>query len=317
MKPEMEKFEDFWETLDRLVVERELIIDRPRGALDPDQPEAHYPLDYGYLSSAYDMDGEGIDLWLGTLPEHNLDAALLVVDTYKHETGLRLMLGCTAEEKQLALDFTNQGQVRATLIERGGELAWLRQRRSVRRFQPRPLSDAALRQVLETATWAPSAHNRQPWRFVILQTPEAREKLVNAMSASFKAELTRDGLDPEQVERRVFLSRRRISNAPAAVLLCLDPSMGDSYPDPFRQQAELTMGVQGVAMAGCTLLLAAHAAGLAGVWLCAPLFTPEVVRQSLDLPEKWLPQALVLLGYPESTPEPPARQPLDEVALFL
>jgi coenzyme F420-0:L-glutamate ligase/coenzyme F420-1:gamma-L-glutamate ligase len=207
--------------------------------------------------------------------------------------------------------------MRALLIQRGGELSWLRTRRSVRKFQPRLVPDDILRRVLETAIWAPSAHNRQPWRFIVLQTTQSRQQLADAMSAAFRDELTRDGHDPEYIERRVFLSHRRITNAPAAVLLCLDPSQGDVYPDPFRQQAELTMGVQGVAMAGSTLLLAAHAAGLAGVWLCAPLFAPQAVRQSLHLPETWRPQALILLGYPESTPEPPERQPLDEVTMFL
>ena len=308
---------DFWVYLDRLVAASELVIDRPRGACHPRLPELIYPLDYGYLSGTSAMDGNGVDLWLGSLPERELDAVMLTVDLFKRDTELKLMLGCTTEEKKTALDFTSQGKMRAILIPRLGELAWLRTRRSVRKFQPRPVPEDLLRQLLETATWAPSAHNRQPWRFAVLQTPEARKILAKAMSAAFRDELTSDGLDFETVERRVFLSHQRITHAPAAVLLCLDPSQGDAYPDPFRQQAELTMGMQGVAMAGCTLLLAAHAAGLAGVWLCAPLFAPAAVRQSLGLPGAWLPQALVLLGYPEISPEPPERLPLDEVTKFL
>ena len=58
------------------------------------------------------------------------------------------------------------------------------------------------------------------------------------------------------------------------------------------------MAVQSVALACQNLLLAAHAAGLGACWMCAPLFVPALVRQVLDLPEAWQPQALLTLGYP-------------------
>ncbi len=77
------------------------------------------------------------------------------------------------------------------------------------------------------------------------------------------------------------------------------------------------MGVQGVAMAGVTLLFAAHTLGLGGVWLCAPLFTPETVRYCLNLSETWLPQGLILLGYPAENPAPRPRQLIREVSLYL
>ena len=77
------------------------------------------------------------------------------------------------------------------------------------------------------------------------------------------------------------------------------------------------MGVQSVALAGGTLLLAAHAEGLGGVWVCAPLFTPDTVRASLDLPSDWVPQGMILLGYPEKVPEPRPRRPVSEVTRFL
>jgi nitroreductase len=100
------------------------------------------------------------------------------------------------------------------------------------------------------------------------------------------------------------------------VLLCLDVFTGDAYPDTPRQAAEHLMGVQSVALAGGYLLLAAHAAGLGGVWVCAPLFAPEAARRALDLPSEWQPQALILLGYPAQTPEARPRVPLADVVTF-
>ncbi len=58
------------------------------------------------------------------------------------------------------------------------------------------------------------------------------------------------------------------------------------------------MAVQSVALACQNLLLAAHAYGLGACWMCAPLFVPHVVRQVLELPAAWQPQALITLGYP-------------------
>ena len=72
----------------------------------------------------------------------------------------------------------------------------------------------------------------------------------------------------------------------------------DSYPDELRQRNEWVMAVQSTAMAAQNLLLAAHAAGLGGCWMCAPLFCPDLVVETLELPTHWQPQALLTIGYP-------------------
>jgi coenzyme F420-0:L-glutamate ligase/coenzyme F420-1:gamma-L-glutamate ligase len=63
-------------------------------------------------------------------------------------------------------------------------------------------------------------------------------------------------------------------------------------------------------------LLAAHAEELGAVWICAPLFAQEAVREAFELPDSWEPQALVLIGYPAQLPEPRLRRPLDEVVRY-
>ena len=194
---------------------------------------------------------------------------------------------------------------------------FLRSRRSVRRFLPRPVPRGILERIQETATWAPSAHHRQHWRFAVLTTTEAKARLADEMSADFRRDLVRDGVAPDEVERRVERSRRRILDSPVSVVLCLDTSLGDDSQDERRKRVEYTMGVQSVALAGLQLLLAAHAEGLGGVWTCGPLFAPDAVRRALDLPAHWEPQALFFLGYPAEAPEPRPRRPLAEVARFL
>jgi len=193
----------------------------------------------------------------------------------------------------------------------------IRTRRSVRHFSLAAIPPEILERILETATWAPSAHNRQPWRFVVLKTAEARRRLAEGMGAAFRQDLLADGRSLEEVEASVDRSRQRILSAPAAILLCLDTKLGDVYPDPARQQAEYLMGVQSVALAGGTLLLAAHAEGLGGVWVCAPLFAQGAARQALELPAEWEPQGLILLGYPEKYPDIRPRLPLATVTRYL
>ncbi len=193
---------------------------------------------------------------------------------------------------------------------------FLRSRRSVRRFLEREVPREVVERILETASWAPSAHNRQPWRFAVLTTPEARTRLAAEMGEEFRRDLVQDGLDAEEVEARVQRSSRRLIEAPVAIVLCLDPADLDHYPDPERQAAEHWMGVQSAALAGGWLLLAAHAEGLGGVWVCAPLFAPQAVRRALGLPDDWEPQGLLILGYPSRIPEPRPRKPIDQATLF-
>jgi len=190
-------------------------------------------------------------------------------------------------------------------------------RRSIRKFADRPVEPKLVERLLQAACEAPSAHNRQPWRFAVLKTGEARVRLAHAMGTRLEADRLADGDDPRAVRADVERSRARIAGAPVAVLVCLTMEQMDVYPDEVRSHAEYLMAVQGAAMAGENLLLAAHAAGLGGSWLCAPLFAPSVAQDALKLPASWQPQGLVLLGWPAAPGKERGRLPLTEVAVYL
>jgi coenzyme F420-0:L-glutamate ligase/coenzyme F420-1:gamma-L-glutamate ligase len=173
-----------------------------------------------------------------------------------------------------------------------------RTRRSIRRYLPEPVAAPLIETLLEAASWAPSAHNRQPWRFCVVQSAPVKAALATHMAEAWRRDLASDGADPLEIERRVAISQARLTGAPMLIAPCVTLAEMDAYPDPVRSQAEWTMAVQSVALACQNLLLAAHAAGLGACWMCAPLFVPALVRQVLDLPEAWQPQALLTLGYP-------------------
>jgi F420 biosynthesis protein FbiB-like protein len=193
---------------------------------------------------------------------------------------------------------------------------FLRTRRSIRRFKPDPVPDSVIQNILTTATFAPSAHNRQPWRFCVVTTSVVKQKLAEAMAIEFQRDLETDGLPHEEIHKRTSRSRERILSAPVVIIINLDMSEMDVYPDTKRKQAEYLMAVQSVANAGTQLLLAAHAEGLGGVWVCSPLFVPETIQRVLVLPETWEPQAMFFVGYPAELPEARERKSIQEITLY-
>jgi coenzyme F420-0:L-glutamate ligase/coenzyme F420-1:gamma-L-glutamate ligase len=193
----------------------------------------------------------------------------------------------------------------------------LRTRRSIRRFKTDPVPDSVIQDILSTATYAPSAHNRQPWRFVVITSPLVKGQLADAMAMDFEHDLKRDGISTEKIQAQIKRSKERITSAPLAILLCLDMSDMDSYPDEKRQYAERMMAIQSVASAGMQLLLAAHAEGLGGVWACWPLFAQETIKKSLNLLESWEPQGMFFVGYPEVIPDVRERKEIGNISISL
>ncbi|HSG42251.1 MAG TPA: nitroreductase family protein [Anaerolineales bacterium] len=193
---------------------------------------------------------------------------------------------------------------------------FLRTRRSVRRFKPDPVPDSVIQDILTTATFAPSAHNRQPWRFCVITDTSTKNKLADAMSVEFKHDLEKDGLLPEKVQAQITRSKERLTSAPVVIVINLDMREMDVYPDKKRKRAEFRMAMQSVANAGMQLLLATHAEGLGGVWICSPLFVQETVKNTLNLPKSWEPHGMFYLGYPEVIPEVRERKSLDEIVTY-
>jgi coenzyme F420-0:L-glutamate ligase/coenzyme F420-1:gamma-L-glutamate ligase len=308
---------EFWEYLDKLVAGSRLVIDRRRGSVHPHWEGLVYPLDYGHLVGTTASDGSGIDAWVGSLVPAMIDAIIVSIDLFKGDAEFSILLGCSEADQQAILNFSNSGAMRVYLLPRHTDAIELfRGRKSVRRFRSDPVPGPVLEQILEAAMLAPSTHNSQPWRFAVLTDQPMKERLAHAMGVDFLRDLTSDGVELQEARRQVQHSRERLIAAPAVIVLCLDRSTIDIYPDQTRQQASHLMMAQSVAIAGGYLLLAAHAHGLGGVWMCAPLFAQETVRKALDLPAEWEAQGLVLLGYPAVVPERRARLSIRDVTRF-
>ena len=95
----MNGFDDaFWKMLDSLVRDSEIVIDRPKGTVHPKYPDFVYEVYYGYLKDTSSMDGAGIDVWVGS-GEKRVDAVMCTVDCLKRDSEIKILIGCTEEEK--------------------------------------------------------------------------------------------------------------------------------------------------------------------------------------------------------------------------
>lgn len=192
----------------------------------------------------------------------------------------------------------------------------LRNRRSVRAFQERPVERAQIEQILEAARWAPSPHGRQPWRFVVVTRLETKARLAESMGETWRRNLEMDGQKTSVVEIRQEKSRQRILNAPVIIIPCLYLEDLDRYPDEQRQSDETTMAIQSLGAAIQNMLLMAYDLGLDAGWMCAPLFCPEVVCDTLSLDKRLIPQAMIMVGYAAADPKRRPRLPLSSLVVY-
>ncbi len=108
----------FWQALDTLVASSKIVIDRPRGTSHPKYPDLIYKVDYGYLKDTSSQDGEGIDVYVGTNGKF-VDAVICIVDLVKRDSEIKILIGCTEEEKEIIYNFHNETEyMKGILIRR-------------------------------------------------------------------------------------------------------------------------------------------------------------------------------------------------------
>jgi coenzyme F420-0:L-glutamate ligase/coenzyme F420-1:gamma-L-glutamate ligase len=184
-------------------------------------------------------------------------------------------------------------------------------RRSIRQFSTAPVDPRVVDELIELACAAPAPHHTRPWRFVHVASADARERLADAMSDAWRADLEGEERPVHEVARLLDRSREQITSAPVLLLACLFHEGARTWPDEARKLAERDMFVQSLGAALQNILLGLAERGLAGYLKGAPLFCQDAVSGALRLPEGWEPTFLALLGHPTPGFVPAARPPID------
>jgi coenzyme F420-0:L-glutamate ligase / coenzyme F420-1:gamma-L-glutamate ligase len=182
-------------------------------------------------------------------------------------------------------------------------------RRTVREFTAAPVSPAAVRRAIAAAVTAPAPHHSEPWRFAVLESQQARTRLLDDMLAAWKADLAADGFSAEQIARRVRRGEP-LRKAPLIIVPCLVSDAAHSYPDARRNASERAMFLVAIGAAIENLLVALAVEGLGSCWISSTLFCRDVTAGALGLPAGWEPMGAVGVGHPAApAPDRPARDP--------
>lgn len=192
-------------------------------------------------------------------------------------------------------------------------ISLVKKRRSIREYRDKKVQLDLILKALEAARWAPSAHNAQPWRFIIITKSEIKKKLAKEMAEAWKKDLEKDNVPKEVIHELINKSIYRFTHSPILILVCLTMEEMFLYPDERRNRIEYMLAIQSVSAAIENLLLALSSLGLGACWYCAPLYCQDVIRKLLNIPKEVDPVALITVGYPKEKPKPTTRKPLDEI----
>ena len=206
----------------------------------------------------------------------------------------------------------------------------IKTRRSVRKFQDKPVPEDLLVKALELATWAPNGGNKQAWKFCIVTSKDLIQKMGDAVKS--KTELIASWPEAEQFGETVTRWRRTsdfFRKAPVciAVLMGKYISPADSIlqargdADPIAREirsyrATGKSSLQSAAAAITYLCLVLHSFGIGTTWMAGPLQAKKEIEQLLNVPPDWDFVALIPVGYAVDVPKVPPRKPIQDVVQF-
>ena len=201
--------------------------------------------------------------------------------------------------------------------------------RAVRKLRPDPIPDDVLNRVLQAACWAPTGGNNQPWRVIVVRSPERKQALADlyapewAKYADFsRARAAKAGLageDLAKLERTVDAGdhlANHLGEAPAILLFIADPRVM-AITDKNLDRVSM-VGGGSVYTAVQNAMLACVAEGLGCTLTTLHCIREPEVKAALNIPSEWATLALIPIGYPVGkghgpiTRQPPARLAFDD-----
>ena len=237
--------------------------------------------------------------------ESNEGIPIVLIKGYKYNLTESTTINSIIRDKNLDLFRETQGKTFSEI---------LRKRRSYKiPFEDKEIDMKIITECIKLARWAPSAHNGQYWRYIIIKKTSLRKKLIENMNIKLKNDLQKADRSEEYIKSKINKTRNNFLNAPILILLCLDSNDLEKYPDHERTQNEFILGIQSISSSATCLLLAFEMKKLAACWYCAPLFAKDVIKKTLNLPQSYVPMALFTVGYPKTSIKPPSRKDVNDI----
>jgi nitroreductase len=193
-------------------------------------------------------------------------------------------------------------------------LSVISRRRSIRQFKDEPVDNAAIKQLLSAANRAPSAHNQQAWRFIVLRGEKKQGLAQLAVEHSSRF--------PKPASSILRMAARSVSNAPVVIAVVNTGALIEHGRQLFKIEKAAgydffrTMEIQSSAAAVQNLLLAATAMGLGSVWLGILFLIKDEVREYLGEPKGEF-MAVIPIGYSLKAPGEPRKKSLEYVVKYL
>jgi nitroreductase len=205
-------------------------------------------------------------------------------------------------------------------------LEWMQSRRSIRKFLPKMPERALLEQLIAAAVTAPSASNKQPWRFLVITNLEVKNRMAAAVRAAI--ERVAACIEPqfEEAFRAYGDYFTRFETAPVVIVPLYRPlTLLSSMTGPglsAQDQQNITCmeqqsGMVSASLAMENILLMAHDVGLGASGLTGPLIAMDALRELLSVPGGWNIVALIAVGYPDEQPVAPARKSPADVTRWI
>ena len=201
----------------------------------------------------------------------------------------------------------------------------VRTRRSARKFKTDPLPKGAVEQILDTARWAMSGANGQPWEFVVVKNKRTRNKIAeiyveHGRKRVYTVEKTREKALQHNMFRRFYTNPPGWKDAPVIIAVCGDQRTYQAtvLATHFFNGEGGPMGTFLKNMGNATQLicLSAAALGLGAQWVSVNQGWERPVKTLLDVPDDLTIHTLIPVGYPAYDPSPPARRELEEMVHY-
>ena len=197
-------------------------------------------------------------------------------------------------------------------------LEFVRGRRSVRKFREDPVDREVLDWIVEVASWAFSASNRQDWEFAFITSLPIKKKMGEMVRARWKSILEEKNVGSVTEELQPYSKNFDwFSDAPVLMVISAKRPQSFLY-HLLGDAAEDVAGTKlSAAMAAQNVMLAAHAAGLGSCCITGALVAQDSLRELLGLGQRKEIVCLVALGYPAEQPVAPSRKPLERILRYV